>query len=59
MHMAAARLGCKRAMVGTGWANFRPGCINRLRKHYSYLVEGLFLAGKAAWLSGFFANQKY
>ena len=24
MHMAAARLGCKRAMVGTGWANFSP-----------------------------------
>ena len=53
MHMAAARLGCKRAMVGTRWANSHPGCMNRLRKHYSHLVGGLFLAGKAAWaLSG-------
>ena len=24
VHMAAARLGCKRAMVGTEWANSRP-----------------------------------
>ena len=29
------------------------GCRNKLRKHYSHLVEGLFLGGKAAWsLSG-------
>ena len=51
VHMAAAGLGCKRAMVGTGWANSHPGCMNRLRKHYSHLVGGLFLARnfKAAW----------
>ena len=29
VHMAAARLGCKRAMVGTGWANSHP----RLHEH--------------------------
>ena len=40
MHMAAARLGCKRTMVGTRWANSHPGCMNRLRKHYSQLVGG-------------------
>ena len=33
--------------------NSCPGYMDRLRKHYSYLVGGLFLAGKAAWaLSG-------
>ena len=53
MHMVAARLGCKSAMVGTGWANSCPGCMNRLRKCYSRLVGGLFLVGKATWaLSG-------
>ena len=53
MHMAAARLGCQSAMVGTGWANSCPGCMDRLRKRYSHLVAGSFLAGKAAWaLSG-------
>ena len=40
---------CERAMVGTGWANSHPCCIDRLRKYYSYLVEGSFLARKAAW----------
>ena len=30
-----------------------PDCMDRLRKHYSHLVGGLFLARKAAWaLSG-------
>ena len=36
-------------MVGTGWANFCPGCMDRLRKRYSHFVGGSFLAGKAAW----------
>ena len=53
MHMVAARLGCQSAMVGTGWANSCPGCMDRLRKCYSHLVGGSFLAGKVAWtLSG-------
>ena len=39
MHMVAARLGCQSAMVGTGWVNSCPGCMDRLRKHYSQLVE--------------------
>ena len=47
--MVAARLCCKSAMVGTGWANSCPGCMDRLRKRYSHLVGGSFLAGKAAW----------
>ena len=34
--MAAARFGCKRAMVGTGWANSHVGCMNMLRKRYSH-----------------------
>ena len=46
MQMVAARTGCKRAMVGTGWANSRPGCIN---KHYFHLAGGSFLARKADW----------
>ena len=53
VQMAAARLGCKRTVVGTGWANSWPGCMSRLRKYYSHLSGGSFLAGKASWaLSG-------
>ena len=53
MHMVAARLGCQSAMVGTGWANSCPSCMDRLRKCYSHLVGGSLLAGKVAWtLSG-------
>ena len=40
MHMVAARFGCERAMVGTGWATSRPDCVDRLTKHYSRLVGG-------------------
>ena len=58
MHMVAARLGCQSAMVGTGLANSCPGCMDRLRKCYLYLVEGSFLAGKAAWaLSGCLSTE--
>ena len=32
VHMAATRLGCKRAMVTTEWANSHPGCMNRHRQ---------------------------
>ena len=46
--MVAARLGCERAMVGTGWATSCPDCMDKLRKHYSHLVGGWFLARKAA-----------
>ena len=49
VHMAAARLGCKSNMVSTRWANSRSSRINRLRKHYSHLLGGSLLAGKAAW----------
>ena len=28
MHMTAARLGYKRAMVGIRWANSHPGCMH-------------------------------
>ena len=49
MHMVATRLGCQSAMVGTGWANSCPGCMDRLRKRYSHLVGGPFLAGKVVW----------
>ena len=50
LHMAAARLGCQSAMVGTRWANSCPGYMDRLRKRYSHLVGGSFLAGKPAWV---------
>ena len=53
VHIATARLGCKRTMVGTGQANSHPGSMNRLRKCYSHLAGSSFLAGKASWaLSG-------
>ena len=32
MHMAAARLSCKRAMLGAWWAKSHSGYMNRLRK---------------------------
>ena len=44
MHMVAARLGCKSTVVGTGWANSCPGCMDRLRN----ITLSSFLAGKAA-----------
>ena len=46
MHMVASRLGCKRAMVGTRWANSYPSYMNRLRKSCSHLVGASFLEGK-------------
>ena len=49
MYMVATKLGCERAMVSTRLANSHPGCTNRLRKHYSHLVGGWFLARNAAW----------
>ena len=49
MHMVAARLGFEKAMVGTRRATPRSDCMDRLRKHYSHLAEGWFLARKAAW----------
>ena len=64
VHMAAARLGCKLAPggsilglaawgglenAGIRWVNSLPGCMRRLRKPYSHLSGGSFLAGKASW----------
>ena len=46
MHMAAVRLNCKSNMVGTGWANSCPGCVNRLKKCHFHPLGGSFLAGK-------------
>ena len=42
------RLGCKRAIVGTGWVNSQTGCMNRLIKCYPYQLGGSFLSGKAS-----------
>ena len=40
-------------MVGIRRATPRSDCMDRLRKHYSHLAEGWFLARMAAWsLSG-------
>ena len=47
--MVAAKFGCQSAMVGSEWANSCPGCMDRLRKCYSHLVGGPFLARKVAW----------
>ena len=58
MHMVAAWLGFEKAMVGTRRATPRSDCMDRLRKHYSHLAEGRFLARKAAWsLSGCMATD--
>ena len=42
--MVAARLGFEKVMVGTGRAIPHPVYMDRLRKHYSHLTEGWFLA---------------
>ena len=47
VHMAAIRLGYKRAMVGIRWTNSRPGYMSMLRKRYSHHLGGSFLAGNA------------
>ena len=53
VHMVAVRLSCESNMVSTGWANSRPGCVSKVRKYYSHLSGGSFLAEKASWaLSG-------
>ena len=45
-------------MVGTWRATLRPDSMDRLRKHYSHIAEGWFLARKAAWaLSRCMANS--
>ena len=60
MHMVAARLGFEKAVVSTWWATPHPDCMDRLRKHYSHLAEGWFLARKAAWsLSRCMATDYY
>ena len=55
MHKVAARLGCNRTMVGIRWANSGPGCMSKLRKHYSHPLGGRedFLDSKLV-----FANRK-
>ena len=45
VHMVAARLDCKTAMVGTTLANSHLGCIIELKKCYSHLVRG-FIFGR-------------
>ena len=58
MHMEAARLGFEKAMVGTQRASPRSDCMDKLRKYYSNLAEGWFLARMAAWsLSGCMATD--
>ena len=45
-------------MIVTGRATPRPDCMDRLKKHYSHLAEGWFLARKAACaLSGCMATD--
>ena len=40
MHMVVAKLGCERAMVGTGYATSHPDCMDRLTKHYWKTLSG-------------------
>ena len=60
MHMVAARRGCKMAMGGTRWVNSCPGCMERLRKHYSHLVGGQLISGREDCLGSdwVFDNQE-
>ena len=58
MHMAGARLGCKKTMVGTEWANSCPGGTNSPRKDYSHLLGGSFLAGKVTWAQSGYCQRE-
>ena len=49
VHMAAARLGCKRAMIGTKWANSHPGYTDRPRKQVNFW-QGRLLGVQWGWL---------
>ena len=59
VHMAAASLGCKRAMAGTGLTNSYPGYMNEPRKHYSHPLGG-FISGMEGSLESelVLANQE-
>ena len=46
--MVTASLGFEMAMVGTGWGMSHFDYMDRLRKNCLHLVEGWFLARKAA-----------
>ena len=48
--MVPARLGCERVMVGTWWATSHPHYMDRLTKHYSYLVGVDFWQRRLLWL---------
>ena len=50
MQCTSRLLGCKGALVGTGWAKSRSGCMNGVRKHCCHLARGSGLAGKAVWV---------
>ena len=45
-HMVGARLGCNSAIVGTGYANSCPGC---METEIFPCTGSSFLAGKAGW----------
>ena len=45
MHMVAARLGCKRNMVGTGYTTSHPGSM--LTKHYWKTLNGCMTTNSA------------
>ena len=53
--MAASGLGCRKALVGTGWAISLLPCLNWLRKQPSSLVGPPFLTmtlfSRSAWVS--------
>ena len=42
-------LAVKKTMVGLRWASYHSGYMSRLRKRYSHLLEGSFLARKVSW----------
>ena len=58
VHMVAARLGCKKAMVGTEWTNYHSDCMNRHEKHHSHLLGGSFLADRSARAEWVFARRE-
>ena len=47
--MAVLLAGCRKALVGTGWAISLLCCTNRYRKHSSCLIGAPFIALQAVF----------
>ena len=48
---------CKEAMIGSEWVNSHPGCMNRQRKCYSYLLGVHSRQGRLLGFEGYLPTK--